>query len=67
MGLWNLFKVFRLTQNQRVLNAINEDPVAAQNNEGFAEWALSVGDGEVPVDDDEYMEIPDRQARLRRA
>jgi hypothetical protein len=57
--LWKEFKVFRLKKNQRVLNIVQGDETTVPEREDFAEWLLKVGNGELPVDENEYMEIPD--------
>jgi hypothetical protein len=57
-NLWKQFKVFRLKKNQRVLTGANDETVM-QDREDFADWLLKVGNGEIPVNENEYMDIPD--------
>jgi hypothetical protein len=56
--LWKNFKVFRLKKNQRVLNVVQGDDSVMEAREDFAGWLLKFGDGETPMDEDEYVEIP---------
>ena len=51
--LWKHFKVLQLKENMRVKAS------GDQTLEMFDRWTLSIGDGTLPTDDDELIEIPE--------
>jgi hypothetical protein len=75
-SLWNFFKIFKLIENKRAaqeekkdeeekkgeeeMEGEEEKDEEEKKEENFAEFVLSVGNGEVDMDEDEYMEVPER-------
>ncbi|PAV78888.1 hypothetical protein WR25_13196 [Diploscapter pachys] len=56
--LWELFQVFHLKKNERVLQDDRSNVTNRPVREDFAKWLLKLGNGELPADD-EYISVPD--------
>ena len=56
--LWDYFKVFRLNINKRATTYSDKD-INVPDKMNYAEFILKMGNGELPTDEDGYIDIPE--------